>query len=208
MSAPYRYKCPITGREIQVYECKDAQGKATGKYGIARYKGGSVDPWEYMHEDMSWRTTYFQFANVSAATLKLEDWLARQPFPDNRPIDPKEVAMSEPVIPLEHDMNYVRIKFKCPVCGMKHITQIRTDNWPEVVQLIERRCPKVEAPKFQIKLWETYKPTSKSPEQKKWLGVQADLTALPIWDCKECFATGEYVGFVKVEKCKTCFTKT
>lgn len=105
------------------------------------------------------------------------------------------------IVPLLLDKTRMRVQFKCPRCGMGHKCQIKSDKWGEIVETIKRKCPKEgdDGVEFHIRLWKG--------DRDHPACALGDIDPLPAYSCKECWGTGEYVGFIKKEPCSTCFSK-
>lgn len=106
------------------------------------------------------------------------------------------------------DTSNGRFKFTCPYCNKVHINFLRFDypdekKWEALhEEYISRECPRDPTkPKFTINMF------SGPKEQKIPAGPTGSIPQVPKYECTECYASGEYVGFTAKEPCSTCFPK-
>lgn len=87
------------------------------------------------------------------------------------------------------------VKFVCPHCNLLHVTSIRSETpLRSITSPIKRNCPKT---KLDVVFFLS--------ETGVIFGQPVEIPIVPNWDCNECQATGEYVGFNHTERCRSCF---
>jgi hypothetical protein len=98
-------------------------------------------------------------------------------------------------------------KFRCPSCSLHHISVAKFNTWNEVHQVLRRFCPKDpnKEKNILVHMWDL-KVDGKTSVKQPTAPV-APFERIPQYECKECFATGEYVAFTTVDQCSTCFPK-
>lgn len=190
LMSQYDYsRCPETGTKIVVYKKNDGSG-----YGAAR-KRLDADRYTYLCYDFTWADSEaVSFATKEDAEKAVDRYIER-------------VLNELTVLPVLIDTNRLRFAVKCPKCGLVHKGDSDAQGWDSVRQVIRRTCPKV-GEEFLIKLWNASDPKFKTARAHQPAAPEGDIPLIPQWNCKECFATGEYIGFHQVEPCSTCYPKS
>jgi hypothetical protein len=181
--------CPLTNCKIDAFP--DMNGI---NWGICRK---TLD-WQYLDSSFIW---------VTQSTSKLM-------LPSKEENEAKFKAYIKQVLhdsvkPLLFDSGGGRIAFKCNHCSLIHKSSANLGDNGGMTQITKRACPKLGDPLkiTRIRLWD-----NNTMDRVK--DIACSLTApvgiidkLPNWNCKECFASGEYTGFIQIEPCSTCFPK-
>lgn len=195
-------QCPVTGWNIIVF-----QGSSSGSWGVARNVRNQSQKYEYLDRNLNWASVNNRGVDKDEAYELAKRWIAHAEanrestlFPDSNSCN-GGAMQPQPIIPLILDKDRMRVQFKCPRCGMNHNTQIKSDKWHEIVEVIKRKCPKEgeAGQEFHIRLW--------TGDRDHPAGTPGVIHPLPKYDCPECWGTGEYVGFNAKEPCSTCFPK-
>jgi predicted RNA-binding Zn-ribbon protein involved in translation (DUF1610 family) len=164
-------------------------------WGVARGQRGTYD---YLQPDLRWAGMFpYNFVREVDAQEALSRYLNLGPTDESKSCNG---GIMQTITPLLIDDHRLAVKFKCPTCGMNHLSMLRADNWHKIQKEVERKCPKLGGDAFLIKLWLNNPSECSAPT--------GDITRLPQWDCQDCWATGEYTGFMAVEPCKRCFPPT
>jgi hypothetical protein len=174
--------CPENGQKMVIYESKS---KKHGEgWGIARSQEGGYG---YLTTDNQWvGAEVFNLPTKEKAEERVKEYM--------------RVVVETATHAYQIDQSNMRVRFKCPNCSLLHVTEIQSSNWKSVKQVIRRKCPKGGDPVgYIIRLW--------LADQSQPTGKPAKIDKLPVYECKECWGTGEYVGFRDAEPCTTCFGK-
>lgn len=192
--------CPLTNKKIVVYK----KSSDEGHYGIARQEDKAIGrEWSYYHEKNNegkscWLGNHDNSSNYTLqidAIQKVHEYVAN--------IKSLQAVMEgrfmHVVNATQIDKVRVRFAYKCPKCGSTHKSAVACDGWDEVNQHVTRACPKSD-------------PNIKDIQITLWVGIRSglvvphsDMPKLPHYACKECFASGEYIGLREAEPCSTCF---
>lgn len=118
---------------------------------------------------------------------------------DTHPSDSREKTMIQ-VNAFAIDKERLRFAFRCPHCDKTHKCAFKLtgrEDWDEIPESVRRNCPKTgEDVRIVVR-------------QSKGRSIVpfSDIDPLPQLDCKECYGSGEYVGFGTIEPCSTCLKK-
>jgi hypothetical protein len=181
--------CPENGQKIVVYDTTKDNKTICG---VARLRvgGGAFD---YLDDNLVWQpSSLAQFKTMAEAEAHYQKYMIK--------------ALAKVIIPLGIDKGLCRIEFKCPHCDLRHKCAIGVNYWEDAPEFITKACPKKKE-KVTVRLWTKKVEKHKDGDKivHKLAAAERTVDPMPKWDCKECFASGEYIGFCKVEPCMTCF---
>jgi hypothetical protein len=171
---------PTTDTQIVVFNWDDG-------FGVAR-QIPNASHWQYLCPGTVWsyQNDGIKFPTKEAAHKAAQDYL-------------QSLALSSVVVkPSLIDRTRCRFRFKCPSCDREHVTPLKSDTWATCASVVRRKCPKTDAA-ISVQLWTKSRDALTAPE--------GNIERLPNWDCKECYGSGEYVGFTSREPCSTCMKK-
>lgn len=181
----YRHD-PITQRPLLVYS------ENTNKWGIARSNGGSGH--DFLAQNLTW------ISGTKSGSHYLINREEAQRFADGY-IDATTKLL---VLPLGVDIGKMRYSVMCPHCRGVHKGSLKGDYLDKTDAVVLKECPKTSRMIYTM-IWE-FADTGRT--KRRALGTLMSIPHLPKWDCKECFGSGEYVGFNKVDPCSECMPKS
>lgn len=179
----YRHD-PITQRTILVY------AENPDKWGVARANGHGHD---FLCQNHTW--VIGNKGGSHYVTSREE----AQKFVDEY-ID----AITKLFVPSQGvDVDTMRYSVMCPHCRSVHKGELKGDSLNKTDAVALKECPKTSRMLYTM-IWEF---TDAARNTRKALGKTLSIPHLPKWDCKECFGSGEYIGFNQTEPCSECMPK-
>lgn len=180
----YRHD-PITQRTILVYAEK------SDMFGVARANGSGHD---FLSQNHTW------IVGTKGGSHYLPSMEQAKQFVDGY-ID----AITRLFVAAQGvDVDAMRYSVKCPHCRSIHKGNLKGDNLDRTDAVVLKECPRTSRMIYTM-IWEF---TDATRSKRRPLGAPLSIPHLPKWDCKECFGSGEYVGFSRVEPCSECMPKS
>jgi hypothetical protein len=194
LMSQYNYGvCPELGTTIVVFEY--SHGGRTG-FAVARQNAGKNN-YTYMTENLEFIADS-NSPSVGVYKVKQEAEAKADAY--------RALVFNQSILPIMIDQTRMRFMFRCPHCCLVHKFAFGVATWDELTQIVNRNCPKTQE-KVYVKIWNPVDPRFKTANKRQPTALVGDIDQLPKSDCKECFGSGEYVGFNHVEVCSTCFPK-
>jgi hypothetical protein len=198
---PGRFNCPLTGVVCESFPSMNVKGK----FGIGKHMSAG---WMYLNSKLEWSSTPHHYDTKEQADATFLLWVECEVVADAKSSQFGLKDVTGAVIPDLIDFTKMRFKFRCPSCSRSHVSQIGLRYWDDLGMFVQRRCPKTpttDPAKFFVQL---RKYGAIDPAKYAYTCATGDILECPRWDCKECFATGEYVGFMSVSRCGSCLPKS